>query len=353
VLNNIALVCLTNIGDGVLLSPCLAALAERSPKLNIVLVAKPSVCELYGRDNRIKTFVPFTCSWFPGPNGRHDGLKGFYRTVQTLRALQCRVALNTASDLRTNLLLRLAGVTRLISSYGRGGNFLSNSLVGAELVRQHEAERQLQLAAAFLNEELGHYQLRIVPGDEDVRAAKLLFAECVTEEGAVVAIHPGANVHFKEWPLDRYIEVAHRIIRAHACTIAVLGAPGRESDIAARVTTAIGARAVNLGGRTPVRILMPFLSQCAIYIGNDSGPMHLAAAAGCPTVALFGATNHYRFGPYLPDSMKRIIVSRKFQIDTVAQARTVGAEYMAEINEDEVLAAACELMQLNAINFAI
>lgn len=341
---NIALVCLTNIGDGVLLSPCISALTENRPDLNIVLVAKPSVCELYGHDIRIKNFVPFTCSWFPGPEGLHDGLQGFYLTIATLRSLRCKVAFNTASDLRTNLLLRLAGVHHLMSAFGRGGNFLSTTIHAPNIVSQHEAERQIELAEAFLSKKVGHYPLRIILGEDDINAGNSLFYECAVDKVPVIAMHPGANVPFKEWPVARYVDVAKNLIKERGYTVAVLGALGRETEIANKVVKEIGPGAVNLAGRTPVRTLLAFLGRCEIYIGNDSGPMHLAAAAGCPTIALFGATNFQRFGPYMEDHKRKIVVSNKFQLDTVDCARSYGSDYMATISTEMVLEATQTLL---------
>lgn len=335
--NIIALFCLTNLGDGVLLSPCLTALKENIPDIRIGLVAKASVCELYALDSRIAERIPFTPFWFPGPENKHNGWKGFWLTVKALRKLGCKVALNTVSDVRTNLLARFSGINRLISAYGRHGDWLSTETVAPELILRHEAERQLELASAFLRKKLKPYPLSIQLSSDDEKSARSLLKEAKVGEKPLVAIHPGANVSFKMWQLERFNEVGRFLVRSKACRIAILGAPGPEVALAKRLADGVGPEAVNLAGRTPPRILLAFLKLCNLYIGNDSGPMHLAAAAGCPTVAIFGATNPYRFGPYLPQDMKRVIISPLFKIDYINQAKEKGKELLIAISVEMVI----------------
>ena len=118
-----------------------------------------------------------------------------------------------------------------------------------------------------------------------------------------------------------------------------MGAPGKESVLAGYVADSIGSKARSIGGKTSVRELIAFLERCALYVGNDSGPMHLAAAAGCPTVALFGATNHSRFGPFLPKKLHRIVVSPLYQPAAVTKAKEIGSQLMASISVDMVILA--------------
>jgi ADP-heptose:LPS heptosyltransferase len=146
------------------------------------------------------------------------------------------------------------------------------------------------------------------------------------EDCPLVAIHPCANAVFKEWPLDRFAEIGRHLVKNKKCRIAILGAAGRDELLADILAKRIGSGVVDISGKTPFRTLLAFLKLCDMYIGNDSGPMHLAAAAGCPTVAIFGATNPTRFGHYLPDRLKRVVVSSEF-----SHSYAVNASQMGEI----------------------
>ncbi len=343
--NYSAILCLTNLGDGVLLSPCLSALSENLSETRWALVAKPSICELYNHDKRIDKLIPFTCSWFPGTNGNHDGLKGVLKTAKTLRSLKCRTALNTVSDIRTNLLAHLGGIKKVISSYGRHKNWLSTEIVAYELEQQHEAERQLELASALIGRELEPHHLKIELSLEDKNHALSLLEGFGNFQEPLVAVHPGANVDFKAWPLQRFAEVCRFLTESRKCRIAVLGASGQEEELADEFIERIGSNAVNLAGKTPVRVLLALLRFSHLFVGNDSGPMHMAAAAGCPTVAIFGATNPYRFSPYLPESLKKVIISSDFSLDVVGAGREKGREMLDKISVDRVIKAIDEIWE--------
>ncbi|MDA8239915.1 MAG: glycosyltransferase family 9 protein [Nitrospiraceae bacterium] len=340
-----ALLCLNNLGDGVMIAACITALADHMPRKQWVLVAKPSVCELYKHDKRIAAFIPYTCSWFPGVSGVSDGMHGFWRTVGRLRAFKCAAALNTVSDTRSNLLVRLAGIKKLISAYGRHGHWLSSDVVGYEIRYQHEVERHLEMAARLVGQPLAPLHLDIRISLEDEQSADILIHEMGDDNSLIAAIHPGANVDFKEWPLNHFAAVGRFLVQEKKCKVLVLGAPGREEGLAAELIGKIGSGAYNLAGKTPVRTLLALLKRCALYIGNDSGPTHLAAAAACPTVAIFGATNPYRFGPYLAEDSKRIIRSPLFNFDAIGKARESGKGMLDAVTVEMVTTAIDELWE--------
>ena len=345
-MENLLLMCLTNIGDGVLLSPCISALSYENPKLNIILVAKPSVCDLYAKDTRVKGFIKYTCSWFPGPNGTHDGVSGFLRTLGLIRSFQCKTALNTSGDIRTNLLARMGGIKNLVVAKSRGGNFLANSVVAMDTMFTHESDRLLLLAENFLQKPIVRYPLKVEISNEDIENAKMILGAYNLEGKFLIAIHPGANVEFKEWPINRYIELGKKIVKRGDCKIFVLGAPGREAELAKHVSDSIGSEAYNLGGKTPLRTLLALLGIFTIYIGNDSGPMHMAAAAGCPSIAIFGATNHVRFGPRVRNNIQKTFFPSDFEFDQVEYARTIGFRSLCRVSVESIYDGFCHLISL-------
>lgn len=101
----------------------------------------------------------------------------------------------------------------------------------------------------------------------------------------------------KNWPLDRFAEVA-RALRTHIqANILVLGGPS-DTDACAQLTAAIGDGVQNWCGRTSVVELGGLIRELDVLVTVDSGPMHIAAAVGTPTVAVFGPTDPIKTGPY-------------------------------------------------------
>jgi ADP-heptose:LPS heptosyltransferase len=118
----------------------------------------------------------------------------------------------------------------------------------------------------------------------------------------VLALGPTANSRLKQWPVDRFIELTRRLISSDGpfagARVAVFGA-AKERAMAQPLLDAVPqTRLVDLVGHTDVLSAYACLTRCAFYIGNDSGLMHLAAAAGIPTLGLFGPSPERLYAPW-------------------------------------------------------
>lgn len=102
---------------------------------------------------------------------------------------------------------------------------------------------------------------------------------------AVVALHPGANHPNRRWPAERFGELAVRLA-AEGFAVVVLGGP-TEVDLADEVVASSNGVAVSLAGRTSIVELPALLERVALLVTNDTGPLHVAAAVGTPTVSVF------------------------------------------------------------------
>jgi len=135
--------------------------------------------------------------------------------------------------------------------------------------------------------------------EDTTRAAALL-----PEGQPWLVLGPTANWHRKVWPADRFAELALRLTAPDGALpdagIAILGGPGdQERSMATPVLTAL-PQALDLVGKLDLPEVAAVLARAAIFIGNDSGLMHLAAAAGAPTLGLFGPTPSDEYGPAGP-----------------------------------------------------
>lgn len=135
--------------------------------------------------------------------------------------------------------------------------------------------------------------------EDNARAAALL-----PEGRPWLVLGPTANWHRKVWPAERFVEVALRLTAPDGALpgagIAILGGPGdQERSMATPVLTAL-PQALDLVGKLELPEAAAVLARAAMFIGNDSGLMHLAAAAGAPTLGLFGPTPSDEYGPAGP-----------------------------------------------------
>ncbi|MBU1908864.1 MAG: glycosyltransferase family 9 protein [Verrucomicrobia bacterium] len=139
------------------------------------------------------------------------------------------------------------------------------------------------------------------PLDEAARAGarRMLSGFDVPEGERYAVLAPGAGWPGKQWPAARFAEVGDWLASKKGWRILVAGSPG-ERALCEEVCGAMRAPAVNLGGRTGLDELAAILESGALFVGNDSGPMHIAAAVGAPTVTFWGPTFPEKWAPRGP-----------------------------------------------------
>lgn len=139
---------------------------------------------------------------------------------------------------------------------------------------------------------------QILPAAQETdEARQLLLSAGVTDPSRTAVFAPGARWPNKEWTPEGFAAVAVDLRRRCGLQPMIVG---NDNDLPAakRLQVLAGEEAVNLAGRTGLRQLAAVLSLAAVFVGNDSGPGHLAAAVGTPTVTLFGPTSEsFGFAP--------------------------------------------------------
>jgi heptosyltransferase-2 len=175
-------------------------------------------------------------------------------------------------------------------------------------------------------------------------AGRRLAAAGARESRAWVAFAPGASYgSAKCWPPERYAALADRLIAACDADVLLFGAPA-ESGMAARIVGAMRQSAVNLVGATNTAELPALLAACQLFIGNDSGAMHVAAAVGVPVVGIFGPTDPEGTRPVTP---RFTLVRQPVSCSPCFLRRCpIDHRCMTRISVDEVFGAAGALFDL-------
>jgi len=112
----------------------------------------------------------------------------------------------------------------------------------------------------------------------------------------IVAIHPGSPVPLKRWPAERFAKLADILIERKTQVLFLGGID--EKRLVEEIQSQMRHNSVNIAGRTNLQQLGAVLQNCHLFIGNDSGPMHIAAAVGTRVIGLFGPSSPQRFGPF-------------------------------------------------------
>ncbi|WP_448206145.1 glycosyltransferase family 9 protein [Azospirillum sp. sgz302134] len=175
-------------------------------------------------------------------------------------------------------------------------------------------------------------------------------ADRLLPSGAVpfLAVGPTANWPGKEWPVERFAELATRLTAPGAALagarVAVLAA-GPERERALPLLKSLGARAIDLTGRTDPLTAAACVRRAALYVGNDSGLMHIAAAAGTPTLGLFGPGFPETYGPW--GDRARLVTSTVPRAELLARQKAdpKASGLMDGIAVDAVERVALELLE--------
>lgn len=117
-------------------------------------------------------------------------------------------------------------------------------------------------------------------------------------EGLIIGCGPsGGNSTLKQWPLSNFVELGRWLKETYKANILIVGGPGEES-LGLEMEREFGSAAINIVGKTTLRQLASLLKNCRLFIGNDTGSLHIAVAKNVPCIALLGPTCQHRFGPW-------------------------------------------------------
>jgi ADP-heptose:LPS heptosyltransferase len=172
--------------------------------------------------------------------------------------------------------------------------------------------------------------------------------ELTAGSGPILALAPAANWIGKTWPVERFSQVAMRLLRERGPLqggrLMVLGGPGDEK-LARSLRDVALHRFIDLAGKVDPLTAFACLKRARLFIGNDSGAMHLAAAAGCPTLGLFGPSDERLYAPW-GEHAQVVRGARSFeQIRAADPGFTQMICHMMDLPVETVVSAAKDLLK--------
>ncbi len=269
---------LWGLGDLVIATPFVRAMSER---YDVTLLAKPFAQDLQRRFWPGARVEPFTAPWtaFKGKYRLHQYPWGqMYRVRRQLAAERFDVGLSARWDPRDHLLLRLLGTRSRFGFPRRGSRVLLTHPLTRPAPTDHRYEywRVIARALDVIIPQRG--KIPLPPRQAD---------------GAVL-VHSGAGQPVRVWPLERYARLVARLRQAGHRTLVVCD-PDQRDWWLHQGETAVATPSTVTG-------LLALVDQAAVFIGNDSGPGHLAAFCGVPTFTFFGPQLPEWFAPLHPAS---------------------------------------------------
>jgi len=314
---NILVIQLADMGDVLLSSPFLRELRRHRPDAWIGLVVQPSMVSLVAGCPYVDEIIPFRWRSFKDWGTAFSGHPRWWLQAAWLSARRLwRHQIDMAISLRwNNDAPQAAALTLMFASgaYERVGyrdiprdripcrvtdinRLLTRGPVRAFL--KHEVELQMEILSSLGAAPSGT-QVEIWTGQADEDFARDLLSRTGLPEAApLIAMAPGAAWPFRRWPEERFIALGKWLQEDFGAAIVILAARN-ELALARRIERGLATnRTINLAGTTTIMQMAAVLKRCRLFIGNDSGPVHVAAGVGVPVVGFFGPGEYERFKPW-------------------------------------------------------
>ncbi len=289
-LNNILVRGTNWIGDAILTLPAVASIRATYPHAHIAVLVKPWVADIYKLFSDVNEIIIY--------ENKYDTPAGVFRLASQLKKRNFDAAILLQNAIEAAILAFMARIP-LRAGYNSDarGLLLTHSVQRTkEIKKVHQIDYYLEMVKA----------LGCVPVDCEMRLearintmdARIILQKYIPDTNkAILGIAPGATFGpAKRWFPDRFAAVADKLSDSFQMQGIILGSKA-DWKTAEEVRNAARTKLINLAGNTNLQEAISLISQCSLFISNDSGLMHIAGALNIPTVAIFGSTNPITTSP--------------------------------------------------------
>ncbi len=303
---------LADLGDVLNITPALRALRQTFPNCQLDALVNPHTAMILEDSGLVDEVVLF-------PKTRFEGMAALKPTAWGPLARYMRMLRRRGYDTVINFhhlttkmgrakqraLVSATGASTVVGLDNGHGRWLTLPVEDRGFGHKREVEYWLDLARA-LGAATTDLSLHLPLNDAEQARADALLAETGLEAGEFAVFHPGSGGFSlaRRWDPPKFAALAAALHRRRGIPTALVGTP---DDNSSQVLAASSSPLIDLSGRTSFRELAGVLKRARIFVGADSGVMHLAAAARVPVVAIFGPTNHRAWAPWTPYSPSRVV----------------------------------------------
>lgn len=334
------------IGDVVMISPAIRAIRERFTRARIAMVAKAWVLEALAGNPCFDELLEYD------PNGVHRAIAGRLRLSRALRQggpFDLAVLFQKAFD--AAVIARLAGARCRIGYATDGRSALLTHALPLPPAGTHHVDVFLGLARALGCEVRDPVPFFHLTADDRALAESRIDRSPLSGAGPRVALHAGASKGPRAWHPERYAALARTLHDAAGARILLIGGVEESALLNSIQSELRGIPCFAPGPAIGLKEVAGILKTCDLFVGNDSGPMHLAAALRIPTIGIFGPGRSRTTGPVGPPQ-RVAIIEREYPCAPCRQdffreclpAPSGKPFCIEEIRVDDVAAAALSLL---------
>ncbi len=328
------------VGDAVMTTPAVRTVRENFPKARITILCYPWVADVFAASPHVDEVMIFD------PRGAHRGAAGLLRLSSQLRKRGFDAAILLQNAFKAALIAFLTRIP-VRAGYIRDGRrpLLTHPVpISPETRKKHQVHYYQDLCRG-LGMKPGPDELFLDPGREAGEWAAEKRQALVPEGRLLVGLNPGAAYGpAKRWPVEKYAALAVRLADEMDAAVAVFGTDA-DRGAGREIAAAVPGRCLDLTGRTSLAQAMAMIGQCGLFVTNDSGLMHVAAALKVPLAAIFGSTDPVATGPFSENAR---VVRHEFDCQPCfATDCKRDFRCMTSIGVDDVMAAAVDLLAVS------
>lgn len=270
------------IGDVLLSTPVIKALRDSYPNAYIAVMVSPYAKDIVDGNPYLDEVIIYD------KEGKHKSWRRSLKFAQNLKNKRFDLALLLHPTNRAHLVTFFSGIPRRIG-YGRNFRFLLTDRLkhAKQLGQKHELEYAMDLVRCLGIEPKDKILFMPIKPESERWVEELFKREGIKASDSLLALHPAASCPSKVWPNERFAQVADKLVQQYGFKVLVICGP-KDLALAEGVIKQMRSLAINLSGKTSVSQLASVLKRCNLFISNDSGPVHIAAAVGTPVISIFG-----------------------------------------------------------------
>ena len=288
IMRNVLIIKLRYIGDVLLATPTVRAIKAVRPDVRVTMMVNRGTEDLLSGNPDLDEIMVLD----------KGSLAAQSRLIAGLRSRQFDTVIDLTDGDRSAFLTRVSGAPVRIGfndEHRWRGRYYTEVIQPASDVR-HRIDRDLEtLKPMSIQASSRDPQLWLT--QEEIKSADQLLDQLgVQRSKSMVILQPGARYWFKAWPLERFAELANQLMSQYGCQV-LIGGSDQDIDIAQQIQRMAQKTPTIMAGRTTIKQFAAIAEKSALFVGSDSGAMHIASAVGTPVVALFGPSNPREWGP--------------------------------------------------------
>lgn len=286
-------------------------------------------------------------------------IKEFGSFIRQIKKARFDLAIDLSLSTNFSFFLWLAGIKKRIGyNYKNRGFYLTKSVKLSGYEDKHVVEYYNSLLELIAMKQK-YQDLELYLRDEDRLYTQDIFKEHRIDDSVpVIAISPGGGASWgieakiKRWPEEKFVLLVNKIIEKYKVTVIILG-DLKEKDLLLNIETGLQGKVINLAGKTTIIQSAAVINRADLFIGNDGGLLHIAAALKRKTISFFGPVDSKVYGPYPQDEARHIILRktlecspcyRGFRLNPCPRNR----ECLEKIDVDEAMEKMDRLLLTNA-----